>query len=93
MAAYCQCAIVLDSRARVAYNSANNAGSEKDTMIRDLRAENQKLRGKVEMYEDASQGEDSAAAAEMEEILERINDSSNTDYDNLSDAVDFLLEE
>ena len=78
---------------QAAYNKVNNASDAKDKTILNLRAENQKLRGKVNMYEEASVDEDSAVAAEMEELLERINDSSNTDYDNLSDAIDFLLEE
>jgi hypothetical protein len=81
-----------NSRWQVAYNKVKSANDAKDKQIQELRTVNQRLSNKVELYEEASVDEDSAAAAEMEELLDRINDSSNTDYENLSDAIDWLLE-
>ena len=36
--------------------------------------------------------EESVYAAEAESLLEKINESCNTDYSDLSHAIDFLLE-
>jgi hypothetical protein len=78
---------------QAAYNKLKSASDAKDKQIQELSTVNQRLSNKVDMYEEASvDDEDSAAAAEMEEFLERINDSEGTNYGNLSDAVDYLLE-
>lgn len=79
------------SKWKIAHNNVKVGSDAKDRTIRDLKADNQRLRNDIEAYQGAD--EDSVAAAEMEELLEKINDSSNTDYDNLSDAIDWLLEE
>ncbi len=79
---------------QVAYNNVKSGSDAKDKAIRDLKATVQRLRDKVDAYEEASlDDEDSAAAAEMETLLQRINDSSNTNYGTLSDAIDWLLED
>ncbi len=52
-------------------------------------------RAKVEELEselDESEGDDIDDEEEMQEILDRINASANTDFEYLSDAVGFLLE-
>ena len=56
--------------------------------INHLSAENEGLKQSLESKED----EVDLAHEEMEEILELINSSANTDFEYLSDAVGFLLE-
>ena len=78
---------------QVAYKNVKSGSDAKDKRIRNLKAAVQMLRDKVDVYKEASDDEEeSAAAAENEELLQRINDSSNTDFDSLCDAVDWLLE-
>ena len=78
---------------QAAYQRLKADAASKDRQIQGYKLQNQQLRDKVDGYMEANDENDSAAAAEMENLLNRINDSSDTDYDNLSDAVDFLLEE
>lgn len=77
---------------RTAYQNLMSDAASKDRQIQGYMLQNQQLRNKVKAYLDANDEDDSAAAAEMEDLLNRINESSDTDYDNLSDAIDFLLE-
>lgn len=67
---------------------------EKDAEITSLRTENKRLSKNVsslrEELKDAE--EESASSAEAEELLDKINASCNTDYDDLGEAIDFLLE-
>jgi chromosome segregation ATPase len=82
-------------RWQVAYANLQGSINAKDAEISDLKARNQQLKKeKATLGEqlEASEGEN-IYVVEMEELLERINDSSNTDYNNLSDAIDYLLEE
>jgi predicted nucleic acid-binding Zn-ribbon protein len=81
-------------RWQTAYTNLEANSTAKDVKIKNLNAtdqqvkrENTALREKLEQVDD-----EDVYLAEMEELLARINDSSNTDYDNLSDAIDWLLE-
>ena len=56
--------------------------------VNDLTLENKRLVKKIESMTE----EEELAVEEMEEILEMINSSANTDYEHLIDAVEFLLE-
>jgi chromosome segregation ATPase len=58
------------------------------TRVNDLTMENNKLAKKIERLTE----EEELAVEEMEEILERINSSANSDFELLIDAVEFLLE-
>ena len=77
---------------QVAYQELKANVAHKDKQIQGYKLQNQQLKGKVDMYMYASDDDDSAAAAEMEALLTRVNNSCDSDYDNLSDAVDWLLE-
>jgi len=67
-----------------------------------LREENQKLREAVanaqrellesELISDNDDEEEASAMEEMQEILDRINSGLNYQFEFLSDAVDFLIE-
>ncbi|UCD44583.1 MAG: hypothetical protein JSV27_10760 [Candidatus Bathyarchaeota archaeon] len=62
----------------------------------ELRAEVGGLRfelAEADEEEDEYDEEEMLASEEMQEILDRINASANADFECLSDAVDFLLEE
>jgi predicted nucleic acid-binding Zn-ribbon protein len=56
--------------------------------VKDLSMENKRLAKKIESMEE----EEELAVEEMDEILEMINSSANTDFEYLVDAVEFLLE-
>jgi len=56
--------------------------------VNDLTLENKRLAKKIESMTE----EEELAVEEMEEILEMINSSANTDFELLIDAVEFLLE-
>lgn len=80
-------------------HAAELAGLEGE--VRKWRSMATGLKAKVEeleseLYEsegdDIDDEEEMLAVEEMQEILERINASANTDFDFLSDAVGFLLE-
>ena len=84
-----------NERWQIAYKNLENAGKAKDTDIHNMKLANQQLRNdgtalRKQLVE--SEGDD-ICAVEMEELLEKINDSCNTDYDSLSDAIDYLLED
>ena len=61
-----------------------------------LRAEVNRLRIQLadaeEDEDDYDEEEETLAVEEMQQILDRINASANSDFEYLSDAVDFLLE-
>jgi len=67
---------------------------EKDAEISKLRAENQRMRKDLSTLSEQRKAleETSVYATEAESLLEKINESCNTDYDDLSEAIDFLLE-
>jgi hypothetical protein len=59
-------------------------------LVKSMREEVAQLKDTVGELEE-KEGE-LLAMEEMDEILERINESTNEDFDFLSDAVEFLLE-
>ena len=69
-------------------NKWRNHCDKLSTRDNDLTLENNKLAKKIERLT----GEEERAVEEMEEILEMINSSANTDFEYLVDAVRFLLE-
>jgi chromosome segregation ATPase len=68
--------------------SWNSHSNDLNFRINRLRAENEGLKQSLASKED----EVDLAHEEMEEILEMINSSANTDFEYLVDAVEFLLE-
>ena len=66
--------------------------AERDQQISRLNAKITELTGKVEELEECDADDASAAAAENERLLRWINKSCNTHYNDLGDAVDYLLE-
>lgn len=62
--------------------------------VKELEAEVMWLKTEVDNDEDDEYDEEDETSAmeEMQKILDRINASANTDFDYLSDAVNFLLE-
>ena len=64
------------------------------SMVAGLRADVERLESEPDDQDDddVDDEEEMLAVEEMQEILDRINASANTDFDYLSDAVDFLLE-
>jgi hypothetical protein len=69
-------------------NDLSSSTRRLENEITRLKQANTKLREQIDESDDENIYE-----VEMEELLERINDSSNTDYNNLSDAIDWLLEQ
>lgn len=78
--------------------AARLAGFEDETrkwtnMVAGLRAEVERLESQLNGRDDDVDDEDEMLAVEeMQMILDRINASANSDFEYLSDAVDFLLE-
>ncbi len=77
-------------------------GAKAEKRIADLDSSNKRLDNEnarlkqviAKLKEQIEESDDeSILAVEMEGLLERINDSSNTSYDNLGDAIDWLLEQ
>ena len=63
------------------------------SMVAGLRAEVKRLGSELNSRDDnVDDDAEMQAVEEMQEILERINTSANSDFEYLSDAVDFLLE-
>ncbi len=79
---------------QVAYANLEQRNNAKDREINDLKASYNRAKNEVATLREQLKEslEEDVCAVEMEELLEKINDSSNTDYDNLSDAIDYLLE-
>ena len=60
-----------------------------------MKAEVERLESELDEEDDDDDEDDEElmlAMEEMQEILDRINTSANTDFEYLSDAVGFLLE-
>jgi len=80
-------------------HAAELAGLEDETrrwrtMVAELTSEIKRLESYLgdQDEDDEEDEEETLAMEEMQEILDRINASANTDFVYLSDAVDFLLE-
>jgi len=63
------------------------------SVVAGLRAEVERLESELNSGDDdVDDEEEMLAVGEMQMILDRINNSANSDFEYLSDAVDFLLE-